>query len=51
MHLTASSTSLTVDNDIGGTDSNLNVAKLREAKKLLDKNNVPPQDRHIVITC
>ena len=47
--LNASGTSLTVDNDIGGADSNLNVAKLREAKKLLDKNNVPPQDRHVVI--
>jgi hypothetical protein len=47
--LTASSTSLTVSNDIGGTDTNLNVAKLREAKKLLDKNNVPPMDRHMVI--
>jgi len=47
--LTASSTSLTVANDIGGTDTNLNVDKLREAKKLMDKNNVPPQDRHMVI--
>jgi hypothetical protein len=47
--LTASSTSLTVSNDIGGTDTNLNVAKLREAKKLMDKGNVPPQDRHMVI--
>lgn len=47
--LDAASTSYTVSNDIGGTDTNLNVAKLREAKRLLDKNNVPPQDRHIVI--
>tara|TARA_R110000868_G_scaffold407111_1_gene688212 strand:+ start:5793 stop:6635 length:843 start_codon:yes stop_codon:yes gene_type:complete len=47
--LTASGTALTVGNDIGGTDSNLNVAKLREAKKLLDKNNVPPMDRHILL--
>jgi hypothetical protein len=47
--LEGSSTALTVANDIGGTDTNLNVAKLREAKKLLDKNNVPPQDRHIVL--
>ena len=44
-----SGTSLTVSNDIGGTDTNLNVAKLREAKGLLDKNNVPPTDRHIII--
>jgi hypothetical protein len=47
--LTASSTSLTVANGIGGTTTNLNVAKLREAKRLLDKNNVDPTDRHIVI--
>jgi hypothetical protein len=47
--LTASGTSLTVSNDIGGADTNLNVAKLREAKKLMDKNNVPPTDRHMVI--
>lgn len=47
--LAASSTSLTVSNDIGTTDSNLNVAKLREAKRLLDKNNVPPEGRHIVL--
>ncbi|QRV71459.1 major capsid protein [Methylophilales phage MEP301] len=47
--LAASGTSNTVANDIGGTDTNLNVAKLREAKKLLDKNNVPPQDRHILL--
>ncbi len=25
------------------------VAKLREAKKLLDKNNVPPEGRHIIL--
>lgn len=47
--LNASSTSLTVDNDIGGTDSNLNVAKLREAKRLLDAGNVPMDNRHIII--
>ena len=47
--LTASSTSNTVSNDIGGTDSNLNLDKLLSAKKALDKNNVPPQDRHMVI--
>jgi hypothetical protein len=47
--LDAASTSYTVSNDIGGTDTNLNVAKLRETKKLMDKNNVPPMDRHMVI--
>ena len=47
--LTASSTANTVSNDIGGTDTNLNLDKLLAAKKLLDKGNVPPQDRHMVI--
>ena len=47
--LNASSTSLTVDDNIGGTDTNMNVAKLREAKKLLDKNNVPFDNRHIIV--
>jgi len=47
--LSGSSTSLTVSNDIGGTDTNLNVAKLREAKRLLDKNNVPNDGRHIIV--
>lgn len=48
--LAASSTSLTVSNDIGATDSNLNVAKLRRAKKLLDANNVPMDGRCVVIS-
>jgi hypothetical protein len=47
--LAASSTSLTVSNDIGASDSNMNIAKLREAKRLLDKNNVAPDGRNIVI--
>jgi hypothetical protein len=47
--LTASSTTLTVSEDIGGTDTNLNVAKLRAAKASLDKNNVPMSNRHIII--
>ena len=47
--LNASSTSLTVSNDIGGTDSNLNVAKLRETKRLLDAKNVPMDNRHLII--
>ena len=46
--LAGSGTSLSVGNDVGGTDSNMNVAKLRQAKGLMDKNNVPPTDRHIV---
>jgi hypothetical protein len=47
--LTNSSTSLTVANSIGGSNTDLNVAKLRETKKKLDTNNVPPDNRHIVI--
>ena len=47
--LNGSSTSLTVSNDIGASDSNMNIAKLREAKRLLDKGNVPPDGRHIII--
>jgi hypothetical protein len=47
--LANSGTSLTVANSIGGTNTNMNVAKLRQAKGLMDKNNVPPMDRHIVI--
>lgn len=47
--LAAGSTSNTVSNDIGGTDSNLNVAKLREAKRLLDQDNVPMDGRTILV--
>ncbi len=47
--LAASSTALTVANSIGGSNTNLNVAKLRAAKRLLDKNNVPADGRHIII--
>ena len=47
--LAGSGTSLTVANSIGGATTNMNVAKLREAKRLLDKGNVPPDGRHIII--
>lgn len=47
--LANSSTSLTVSNDIGGTDSNLSVAKLREAQRLMNAGNVPMEDRYLVI--
>lgn len=47
--LAGSSTSNIVDEDEGGNDTGLNVAKLRAAKRLLDKNNVPMNDRHIII--
>lgn len=46
--LTASS-GTSVSNDIGGTDTNMNVAKLREAAKTLNANNVPMDGRHIII--
>ena len=47
--LTAASGTGTVSNDIGGSDTNLNVAKLREAKRVLDKNNVPPEGRNFIL--
>ena len=47
--LNASSTSLTVANSIGGSTTNMNIAKLREAKRLMDKTNVPPDGRNIII--
>jgi hypothetical protein len=47
--LANSGTSLTVSNDVGGSDTNMNVAKLRQAKALMDKANVPPTDRHVII--
>jgi hypothetical protein len=47
--LVASSTTLTVANSIGGATTGLNVAKLRRAKALLDKKNVPPDGRCMLI--
>ena len=47
--LNGSSTSLTVANSIDGSTTNMNITKLREAKRLLDKGNVPPDGRHIII--
>jgi P22 coat protein - gene protein 5. len=47
--LDASSTSNTVANSIGGAATNLNIEKLREAKKLLDAKNVPMEGRSILI--
>jgi hypothetical protein len=46
--LTASSAT-SVSNDIGGTDTNMNVAKLRSAAQTLNANNVPMDGRHIII--
>lgn len=47
--LAAASSPNTVGNDVGGTDSNLNVAKMRAAKKALDAKNVPADGRVLVI--
>jgi hypothetical protein len=47
--LAGSSSTLTVSNDIGGTDTGLNTAKLRRAKALLDKQNVPMDGRCMLI--
>ena len=47
--LAASSTSLTVATSIGGAGTNLNMAKLREAARLLNTSNVPAEDRYILI--
>lgn len=47
--LVAASGTSTVTNDIGGTDTNLNVAKLRAAKKAMDANNVPAEGRSMLI--
>jgi len=46
---TASSSTNTVANSIGGSNTNLNVAKLRATKKAMDTKNVPAQDRHIIV--
>lgn len=43
--LDAASSTLTVSNDIGGTDSGLNVTKLRRARRLLNQQGVGKGDR------
>lgn len=47
--LTAASGTNTVANSIGGSNTNLNVAKLRAAKKALDAKNVPADGRCFII--
>src|SRR6056300_468050 len=47
--LNAASSPSTVGTDIGGTGSNMNLAKLLAAKKALDTNNVPSEGRCMVI--
>jgi hypothetical protein len=46
--LTAASGTLTVANSVGGSNTNLNVAKLRDIKKQMDAKNVPSQGRVII---
>jgi len=47
--LSGSGTSLTVANTIGGATTNMNMAKLREAQRLMNANNVPMEERYIVM--
>jgi hypothetical protein len=47
--LAGSGTSLTVANSIGGATTNMNMAKLREAQRLMNANNVPMEERYIVM--
>lgn len=46
----AASSTLTVANSVGGSNTNLNVAKLRRASKLLNQQGVPMGDRHILVS-
>lgn len=46
--LVASSGTNTVANSVGGSNTNLNVAKLRETKKKMDAKNVPGEGRTII---
>jgi hypothetical protein len=46
--LAAASGTQTVANSIGGSNTNLNVAKLRAAKKAMDAANVPAENRCII---
>ncbi len=46
--LTAASGTQTVANSVGGSNTNLNVAKLRAAKKAMDAANVPAENRCII---
>lgn len=47
--LAGSGTTLTVANSIGGATTNMNMAKLREAQRLMNANNVPMEERYIVM--
>lgn len=47
--LAAASGTGTVANSIGGSNTNMNISKLREAAKILNAKNVPSDGRHIII--
>jgi hypothetical protein len=47
--LNAASSPATVGTDIGGTGTNMNLAKLLAAKKAMDANNVPSEGRCMII--
>jgi len=47
--LNAASSTGTVANSIGGSNTNMNISKLREAAKILNTKNVPSDGRHIII--
>lgn len=44
----AASSSLTIDTDIGGSDTNLNTTKCRDARKQLSAAGVSKRDRYVV---
>ena len=47
--LEAAATTLTVSTDEGGVGSNLNTAKYRKSKQLLDQQGVPQSDRCMIV--
>lgn len=47
--LTAASGTGTVANSLGGSNTDLNIEKLREAKRVMDAANVDPNDRVMII--
>lgn len=47
--LDGAGTSLTVANSIGGANTNMNEAKLRDAHKQLNAKNVPSSDRYVLM--
>lgn len=46
----AASSTLTVATTVGGAGTDMNSAKVRRAKRLLDDQGVPAEDRHIVVS-